>query len=77
MNSYLGISFSPLIIIVLIWSLIWKGLALYQAGKRQEPWWFVILLIVNTLGILEIVYIFFVAKRDKPKISESETIGHE
>jgi len=33
--------------------------AFRQAG---QPWWFVILLIVNTIGILEIIYLFAVAK---------------
>jgi hypothetical protein len=51
--------------ILVIWTLVWKGLALWRASRRNEPMWFVILLLVNTLGILEIVYYFFVAKSDK------------
>jgi methionyl-tRNA synthetase len=50
------------LILLLAWSLVWKGLALWHAGRRGQPWWFVILLVVNTAGILEIVYLFFVAK---------------
>jgi len=59
-------SFGPLFgsafILLILWSLFWKGLALWHAGRRGQPWWFVILLIVNTVGILEIVYLFAVAK---------------
>ncbi len=51
-----------LVMIVALWTLFWKGLALWHAGQRGQPWWFVILLVVNTLGILEIIYIFGVAK---------------
>lgn len=47
-----------LFVIVLTWSLIWKGLALWKSARRNSPIWFVILLIVNTVGILEILYIF-------------------
>jgi hypothetical protein len=47
---------------LVIWSLFWKGLALWHAARRGQYWWFLILLVVNTLGILEIVYLFFVAK---------------
>jgi hypothetical protein len=25
-----------------------------------QPWWFVILLVMNTVGVLEIVYLFWV-----------------
>jgi len=45
-----------------LWSLFWKGLALWHAGRRGQPWWFVILLILNTVGILEIIYLFAIAK---------------
>jgi methionyl-tRNA synthetase len=49
-------------VLFMLWSLFWKGLALWHSARRSESIWFVILLIVNTLGILEIVYLFFVAK---------------
>jgi hypothetical protein len=49
-------------IIFLLWSLFWKGLALWHSAQKKQPWWFVILLVVNTLGILEIIYLFAVAK---------------
>lgn len=49
--------------ILLFWVLPWKGYALWTAAKRGEKWWFVALLVVNTLAILEIVYLFAVAKK--------------
>jgi hypothetical protein len=55
-------SLSLWFILVLVWSLFWKGFALWYAAKRHEQWWFIALLVINTMGILEIVYIFFVAK---------------
>ena len=53
---------APFIIFLVLWSVVWKGLALWHAGRRGQYWWFVILLVVNTAGILEIIYLFFVAK---------------
>ena len=50
--------FGSLIILVVIWSLLWKGLALWRAANRGEKWWFIAFLIINTLGILEIIYLF-------------------
>ena len=55
-------AWSPAIILVLLWSLVWKGLALWHAGRRGDAVWFVVLLVVNTLGILEIIYLLFFAK---------------
>ena len=55
-------TFSPLILVLALWALFWKGLALWHAGQRGQPWWFVIMLVVNTVGILEIIYLFGVIK---------------
>jgi len=48
-----------------LWVLPWKGYALWKAARRQEKWWFIALLIVNTLAILEILYIFIFSKQPK------------
>jgi hypothetical protein len=56
--------YSWLIIILLIWSFVCKGIALWKSARLSDKAWFIILLIVNTLGILEIFYIFIFSKRD-------------
>lgn len=48
--------------VVLLWSIAAKGVALYHAAKRDEKFWFVALLFINSIGILEIAYLFFFAK---------------
>ncbi|MEX0931788.1 MAG: DUF5652 family protein [Candidatus Paceibacterota bacterium] len=57
--------FVILIVILTIWSLVWKGIALWKAVKQNSPYWFVALLIINTVGILEILYIYIFSKRKK------------
>ena len=54
-----------LLILAIIWVMIWKGLALWRAAERGEKIWFTVILIVNTLGLLEIIYLFFVVPRVK------------
>lgn len=53
------------IIILSLWSLAWKGWALWTAAGRNEKKWFIALLVINTAGILEIIYLFFLDKRKK------------
>lgn len=48
--------------VILLWSIFWKGLALWHSAQRGEQWWFIVMLLVNTAGILEIVYLFAFAK---------------
>ncbi|MSS74360.1 hypothetical protein EXS72_01835 [Candidatus Pacearchaeota archaeon] len=63
-----------LLAIILTWTLIWKGLALWKASQRKSPIWFVVLLVVNTIGIFEILYYFLFSemklddKKSKDKI---------
>ena len=47
----------------LIWSLVWKGVALWKAGRSGQKGWFVALFLINTLGLLEISYIVWFSKK--------------
>lgn len=49
------------VLLAVLWSLLWKGLALWRAAKRGDTIWFVAFLFLNTLGILEIIYLFVVS----------------
>ena len=51
------------IVIAVIWVLFWKGYALWSAAKLSHKRWFVALLIINTFGLLDIFYIFYIAKK--------------
>jgi hypothetical protein len=50
------------VIILLVWSLVWKGFALWKSARLNQLIWFILILIVNTFGILEILYIFVFSK---------------
>ena len=47
-----------LIILLVLWTLPWKGVALWRAAGNKQLVWFICIFIFNTLAILEIVYIF-------------------
>ena len=49
--------------LLILWTLAWKGLALWKAARLSHRIWFIIILIANTVGILEIIYLYFVAKK--------------
>jgi len=51
------------ITLLLIWSLVWKGFALYRAGANRSKGWFIVLFILNTAGILDILYLIFSRKK--------------
>lgn len=51
------------IAIIYIWSLFWKAIALWKSARTNQKVWFVVFLFVNTIGILEILYIFYFARQ--------------
>jgi len=49
--------------VLLVWSIAWKGVALWNASKNDQKNWFIAILVINTIGILEIVYLFYFCKQ--------------
>jgi methionyl-tRNA synthetase len=56
-----------LLIALAVWELVWKGLALWRAGKNKQLAWFVVMLVLNTAGILEIIYLVFFSHKQLKK----------
>jgi len=59
-----GVSLWILIVIV-IWSAIWKLLALWKSARKNHAVWFILLALINTVGILEILYIYVFSEMNK------------
>ena len=51
---------------LIVWSLVWKGLALWKAARLGHKGWFVALLLLNTAGILDILYLYVFSRKAKP-----------
>lgn len=55
---------SPVILLLIyIWSLIWKGIAMWRAAHLKQRNWFIAILVLNTLGVIEIAYLFKFAEK--------------
>ena len=59
------------VLILALWTIPWKLYAVWTAVKNNHKGWFFALLILNTIGILEIYYIFYVAKKSWPEVKKS------
>ena len=57
------------IAVVVVWSLVWKAIALWKAARNNQMAWYIVMLIVNTAGILEIIYILGFSKKSSPPTS--------
>ena len=47
----------PVLVILAVIDLILKGITLWHSARRKQTIWFVFLLIINSAGILPIIYL--------------------
>jgi len=65
--------FVPLILVVVLWTVALKGYSLWYAARGGQKWWFIAILVVNTLGILEIIYLIWYRPKSDSSYISSET----
>jgi hypothetical protein len=54
-------------IALIIWEMVWKAIALWKCGRNNQLIWFILILVLNTAGILPIIYLLFLQDRKKGK----------
>jgi hypothetical protein len=47
----------------LIWTIPWKGVALWKASRNEQKGWFIAILLTNTFALLDALYIFYFSKK--------------
>lgn len=58
-----GVIGITLLVLAFLFDFILKGIALWRAGKNQQLGWFVALLIINSIGILPLLYLLVFNKK--------------
>jgi len=59
---------STILFLLLVWTIPWKGVALWKAARNSHKKWFIAIFLLNTMALLEIIYIFYFAKKSEKKI---------
>lgn len=62
-GGILGVGIGIALAALALWSLAWKGLALWKAARLGSKGWFVALLLLSTVGILDILYLYVFSKK--------------
>lgn len=55
------------IMLLMVWTMIWKGFGLWRAAQEKSLGWFISIMIFNTLGVLEILYLWIFSKQNTSK----------
>ncbi len=75
LSNVFGISYKAMLflfVLVVVWSAIWKLMAMWKSARNGALVWFVVFGLVNTLGILEILYIYVFSKMKTKKKSKKK-----
>ena len=75
MDPYFFSDLMPFLLILTLWTIPWKIYAVWLAVKKDQKRWFVALLLLNTVGILEIFYIFKIAKKSWSEVKKDFSKG--
>jgi len=62
------------ILLAILWTIPWKGVALWKAAGDKDLIWFIVIFLLNTLAVLEIIYIFFISKKRASPIDSEESV---
>lgn len=65
------------LIAIVLWTIPWKGVALWRASRNTHLIWFIVMLVLNTLAIVEIIYIFGFSKPKQKAASLTDSIRED
>jgi hypothetical protein len=63
-------NFAIILTVLVLWTIPWKALALWKSARNSQKWWFIIFMLINTVGLLEIFYLLVL-----PKIRKNRRTG--
>ena len=66
--------FVPFLLAITLWTIVLKGFALWYAARGSQKGWFIVLLVVNTLGILEIIYLIWFRQKNQSAMHEDAPV---
>lgn len=59
-----------LFVLLAAWAIVWRGIAMWKAAQNKSMPWFVALLIINSFGILDIIYVFYFSNRKRKQVTK-------
>lgn len=46
-----------LLVVLVVWDLVWKLIGMYHAAREDNKVWYIVLAVLNTIGILPVIYL--------------------
>jgi hypothetical protein len=75
MNNYplflMSPAMRPLFVLLILVDLVLRGMALYKSARKGQTVWFVALFVVNSMGILPLIYLLIQNAAEKRGVNVS------
>lgn len=68
MDDSLSLGWAIAIVVVALWDITWKGIGLWRSARRYQTGWFIAMLILNTAGLLPILYLILHRNEPEPEL---------
>lgn len=65
--------FPQVMIVLAVIEIVLKGFALYKSARKGQTYWFIALLVINTVGILPLIYLLL--NRDSQPSQPTQKLG--
>ncbi len=75
-GPFLASGFVALAFVAIVWEIVLKGFGLWYSAQGRQKWWFIAILVFNTLGILPIIYLLWFRPKDTVQHEREETPMH-
>lgn len=62
-----GYEYAWWVLPILIWEVVWKAIAMWKSARNNHLVWFILVLVINSFGILPIIYLMFFQKKKSSK----------
>lgn len=56
---------NPWIILLVIWTIVWKIVAMWKAAKNNHLTFFIVVFFLNLAGIPEMIYLGYLYRKEK------------
>ncbi|MBD3238196.1 MAG: hypothetical protein GF332_00955 [Candidatus Moranbacteria bacterium] len=65
-----------IVVAVLVWTIPWRAMALWKSARRGQVGWFIFFILIQTGGLLEIIYLVFLSKVKVKNIDYKNNPNH-
>ena len=66
------LGFLMALLVLSLWTVVWNGFGLWHSARNGQNGWFIAILVLNTAGLLPIIYLLWFRPQEKKSAVNSD-----